>query len=143
MKDPFEIFNKQVSKISRAIRPNRFDEMMGLTSGGKPVSDIFENQSEVITTVELPGVKKENLKLNITNSGISLKVEEKSQEHKREKKHGIYTEYSSSRFSGYSQFLSFPTEVDASKAKATFKNGVLEVRVPKVHKGKGKEIKIE
>lgn len=129
--DPFAGFE-------RFFRPGRMLEHLN-----EPVADMFEDEREVVVTVELPGVKKEDIKVNVSDSGLSLKVEEKSEEHKEEKKEGYYASYSSSRFSGHSQYVSFPSEVDASKAKATFKNGVLELRAPKTHKGKAREVKVE
>ena len=129
--DPFGFFGK--IPILRA----------GRGDFSRPFIDSFETEDEVVVTAELPGVKKENVTLKVDENGLSLKVEEKSGKETERKEHGInYREYST-RFTGHSEYVSFPAKVDASKAKATFKNGVLEVRVPKLHKSTGgRELKI-
>jgi len=74
---------------------------------------------------------------------LGLKVEEKQKrEEEKKDKNYSYRSYSA-RFSGYSEYFSFSAPVDAAKAKATFKNGILEVRVPKLAKAKGRELRIE
>ncbi len=133
--DAFDALEKVFKR--RVFHPSFFE---GIT---EPVSDVFEDEKEVVVTVELPGVKKDELKLNITEDGVSIKVEQKESQHKEEKQNGYYASYSTSRFSGHAQYVSFPSQVDAAKAKATFKNGVLELRIPKLKQEKGREMEIE
>ncbi|MFH1056369.1 MAG: Hsp20/alpha crystallin family protein [Candidatus Micrarchaeota archaeon] len=109
----------------------------------RPFIDSFETEDEIVITAELPGVKKEDVKLKVDENGVSIKVEEKSKHEEEKKGKGSYYHSYSARFKGYSQYISFATPVDAEKAKATFKNGVLEVRIPKLAKAKGRELKVE
>jgi len=108
----------------------------------EPLTDVFEEKDEVVVTAELPGISKEDLSLKITDDGISIKVEKR--EHKEERKQEKeFSSYSySSRFEGYSRFVQFPTLCKSETAKATYNNGVLEVRVKKRASEKGREIKI-
>lgn len=109
----------------------------------RPFVDTFETDEEIVVTAELPGIKKENLKLKVDDNGLSIKVEEKSKHEEEKKQQGAYYKSYSARFRGYNEYVSFSSEVDASKAKATFKNGVLEVRVPKLSKSKGRDLHVE
>ncbi len=103
----------------------------------KPVTDLFETDKEVVATFELPGVTKQDIHLNVHEDNIEVKVEKKSEE----KKEGSYK---SSSFNFY-RSMSLPANVNSNDIKATYNNGVLEVRMPKVKevKIKGKQIKIE
>ncbi|HIH19874.1 TPA: Hsp20/alpha crystallin family protein [Candidatus Micrarchaeota archaeon] len=109
----------------------------------RPFVDSFETEEEIVVTAELPGIKKEDVKLRVDENGLSIKVEEKSRHHEEKKREGVQYKAYSARFKGYSEYISFSTAVDASKAKATFKNGVLEVRIPKIAKAKGRELRVE
>ncbi|VVB68216.1 Small heat shock protein HSP16.5 [Candidatus Norongarragalina meridionalis] len=104
----------------------------------RPVLESFETASEVVVTAELPGVRKEDLRLNVSERGMELGVvrREHSEKHRGE------THESSSRFSGFTRYVSFPCAVDASAAKASFRNGILEVRVPKKERHAGRAVRI-
>jgi len=109
----------------------------------RPFIDSFETEEEIVITAELPGIKKEDVKLKVDENGLSLKVEEKNSKEDEKKEKGFQYKAYSARFRGYKEYISFATPVDAAKAKATFKNGVLEVRVPKTAKAKGRELRVE
>lgn len=111
-----------------------------------PVIDVFETKKEVVMTAELPGVKKEDLSLKITENEITLSVQKKEKHETETKEKGQYMRAFSSRFQGYSRTITLPAKTIASKAKAIYKNGVLEVRAPKIHPaplGKERVVKIE
>jgi HSP20 family protein len=118
----------------------RFAAKMMHKALSEPVIDVFQTKDEVVATVELPGVKKENISLKVSPSSLLLQVR---QGHKEEKHSPGHYEYSA-RFEGHSESVSLPARVDSAKAKATYKNGVLEVRVPKESEGaKAGSVKID
>ncbi len=98
---------------------------------GEPFIDVFETKDEVVATVELPGVKKEDISLKVSPTGMMLEVQERQGEGRRG---GGSYEYTA-RFEGYSRTVPFPSRAISSKSRATYKNGVLEVRVPKEERG--------
>ncbi|MFO8016549.1 MAG: Hsp20/alpha crystallin family protein [Candidatus Woesearchaeota archaeon] len=104
-----------------------------------PVTDVYETEKSVVAAVELPGVDKKDIDLNVTDNGMEVKVTKKKE--KEEKKKDSYSYGAMSR-SFYRSFT-FPTEVEAEKANAEYKNGVLRVEVPKQKKAKEKRKKIE
>jgi HSP20 family protein len=103
------------------------------------VADVQETDEHVIVTIELPGMKKEDITLHITEKMLEVKAETKEEEKKEEEGYKSYR----SRYSGFYRRIPLPAGIDADKTKATYKNGVLEVKMPKMEKKKGKEISIE
>lgn len=104
-----------------------------------PLTDLEETDKEVIAKFEMPGVDKKDIQLNVTPDKIEVKVEKK-QEAKVEKK-GFYREERSYR--GFYRAMALPSEVLADKAKAKYKDGVLEVTIPKAENKKKNKIEIE
>lgn len=104
-----------------------------------PNIDMYDRKNEIVLKAELPGVEKDNIDLTITKDSITLKGEVKKEEEIKEESY-----YSCERSCGsFTRTIALPVEVDSGKAKATFKNGVLEIVLPKKEELKPKEIKIE
>lgn len=103
-----------------------------------PSVDIFEEGGEMVVKAELPGISKENLHVTISENTLTI-TGEKKQEEKVEKKdyHRLERSYGS-----FSRSFRLPDNVNGDKAKASFKDGVLEVRVPKTKETKQKKISI-
>lgn len=113
------------------------------TSAGwrEPLTDMWEDENNVVVTAELPGINKEDIKLNVTEDTLEIKVERK-----REKREETETSKRMERsYTGFYRYLQLPAEVLPDKATATYNNGVLEVKIPKVEKARkrGKEIKVQ
>lgn len=104
----------------------RFPELMELREFS-PTVDIFEEGNDVVVKAELPGMGKDDIDVNVTDDVITISGEKKSEE-KIEKKDYFRFERS---YGSFSRSLTLPAETQTDKAKASFKNGVLEVRIPK------------
>jgi len=111
----------------------------GVLALRSPLTDLEETDKEVIAKFEMPGVDKKDIQLNITEDKIEVKVEKK-QEAKVEKK-GFYREERSYR--GFYRAMALPSNVIPEKAKAKYKDGVLEVTLPKTEAKKKNKIEIE
>jgi HSP20 family protein len=106
----------------------------------EPFTDIIETKDSVVVTAELPGVAKEDIKINATEEGIEISAETKAE--KEVEKKGYYRRERS--LGKYYRSYSLPAKVKPEKAKATYKNGVLEIVLPKAEeKEKGRSIKID
>ena len=103
-----------------------------------PSVDIFEEGDDVVVKTELPGMEKDNVDINLTDNSITISGEKKKEE-KVEKKNYYHFERS---YGSFSRSFALPSEVQADMAKATFKNGVLEVRIPKTEEAKKKKIHV-
>ncbi|MDP6460070.1 MAG: Hsp20/alpha crystallin family protein [Candidatus Hydrothermarchaeota archaeon] len=105
----------------------------------EPYADLQETDKEVIVTAEIPGVTKGDINISLTDNGIEISADAKH-EAKKEKEDVLH----SGRFySKFYKFLSLQSKVHADKAKATYKNGVLEVKLPKAETEKKNTIKVE
>ncbi len=105
----------------------------------EPALDIYEEKDEIIVKAELPGMDKDEIEVDISDSELILKGEKKKEE-KIEEKDYYRCERS---YGAFRRSVELPTDVQANKIKASFKNGILEVRLPKTEKAKAKEIKIK
>jgi len=110
--------------------PVASDKSLVSSAYRQPVSDIYETEKEIIAEVELPGMDKKDIKVNITKDGIDIKAELKSENKYADKKSGLYR--FERKYSGFSRYFALPTDVDADKAVAKYENGVLKITVPKL-----------
>ncbi|MBI3596472.1 MAG: Hsp20/alpha crystallin family protein [Nitrospirae bacterium] len=115
--------------------PERFREI-GLR---EPAIEVYEEKDDVVVKAEIPGMKKEDLDINISGSLLTIKGEKKQEE--EVKKKGYY--YSERSYGSFVRTIDLPKEVQVDKAYANFKDGVLEVRLPKTEEAKRKEVKIK
>ncbi len=92
----------------------------------EPLVDVFETDSEVVVVAEMPGVEKEKIDIKVTEDGKTLIISASNEDRK------------------YYKEVDLPAKVDPLSAKATYKNGVLEVKLKKIGKeGKGIKIGVE
>lgn len=107
-----------------------------------PAVDLRETENEVVVTAELPGVDRKHLEVEVLPEALSLKAE-MSQETERKEE----TYHRRERVWGrFERTIPLPAEVVADQVKAVFKDGVLEVRMPKTAQAKAatpKKIAIE
>jgi HSP20 family protein len=104
-----------------------------------PSVDIFEEGDNIVLKSEMPGMSKEDIEVNLTDDTITLSGEKKKEE-KIEKKNYYRLERS---FGSFKRSFALPSEVQSDKAKASFKNGILEIKIPKSEAAKKKEKKIK
>jgi len=104
-----------------------------------PAVDLFEDKNEIVIKAELPGMEKENVEVKLTDHMLTIKGEKKKEEEIKEENY-----YRSERsYGSFIRTLELPADVHADKVKASFKNGILEVRLPKTEEAKSKEIKVK
>ena len=104
-----------------------------------PSIDVAETNGDITVTAELPGVKQEEVDITIADDVLTLKGEKKEKKEVKEKNyHRIERSYGS-----FQRSVALPTGVQADKAKATYKDGILKITVPKVEEAKPKQIKID
>jgi HSP20 family protein len=104
-----------------------------------PAIDIYEEKGDYIVKADLPGLTKDDIDISVQGSTVTIKGEKKQE---REVKEGSYhcCERSYGRFE---RSFELPNDIDASKVKATFKDGVLEITLPQSEAAKPKQIKVD
>jgi len=105
----------------------------------EPFIDVMESDKEIIATAEMPGLEKQDIKINVTEDMLEISAETK-QEEKKEEKGYIYRER---RSGSYYRAISLPSPVDPDNSKATYENGVLEIKMPKTEVKKKTLLMIE
>ncbi len=103
-----------------------------------PATDVYETENELVVKAELPGISAKDIDITLTDDYLTIKGEKKQDE--EVKSENYYRRESS--YGMFKRTIPLPVKVKKDDIKATFKDGVLEIRVPK-EKAEGKEIKIE
>jgi len=141
------IFDDIGSEINRVFGglfvPNRFitDGSSGqkLQKTREPIVDLTQDDKNIRIVAELPGLNKDNVNLKVTENSIEITAENKNEDEIKEE-NWIRRERS---YTKYYRKLKLPNKVIAEKASAKYKNGVLELTIPKAEDCTQHEVKIE
>ncbi|MBI5097629.1 MAG: Hsp20/alpha crystallin family protein [Nitrospirae bacterium] len=138
---PFERMDEMFDEFVRKPfgRPflSRFPRIMEEIAPS-PSVDIFEEKDDIVLKTELPGMTKDDIEINLTGDMITLSGEKKKEEKIEEKNYYRHE----CLYGSFKRSFTLPAEVQSDKAKASFKNGILEVRIPKTEEAKKKAVKI-
>jgi HSP20 family protein len=116
-----------------------FARLSGMARGFAPAVDMLDRKDEVVLRADLPGLEQKDIEVTVEEGVLNIRGERKGE---REVKEEDY--YCCERWAGsFERSLTLPSGVNAEKIKAMFKNGVLEIHLPKVEKAKGKRIEIK
>ena len=113
--------------------PWRFDESMSA-----PAVEVADTQDTVVVKAQVPGVSKEQLQVTVSEGMVTIKGERKEEE-KQEEKNYLHREF---RYGAFTRTVPLPAGVQAEKATAQLKDGMLEVTIPKSAGARVKEIPI-
>jgi HSP20 family protein len=104
-----------------------------------PAVDMYQTDNEVVVKAALPGMKADDVQLNVTGEVLTIKGEIKQKEEVKERAYHLREQ----RWGMVERSIILPTEVVADKAKADFENGILTVTLPKAEEAKPKTISIK
>lgn len=90
----------------------------------RAIANTRETNKEYITEIEIPGIDKKDINVSVTDNGIEVKAESKSEIKDKDKLEKSYVKFY--------RHVSLPKNVDPNKANAEYKNGVLKITVPKL-----------
>ncbi len=135
---------KELEKIRREM-----DELMGGFFGyypeerenvmWYPALDIEEKKADLMITVELPGMKKEDIKVTMHGDVLTISGERKFEKEEKDTHfHRIERSYGK-----FQRSIKLPVEVNIDKIEAKYKDGILHIKLPKSEKAKTKEISID
>ncbi len=104
-----------------------------------PILDIEESNGNIVVKAEIPGMEKDEIKVSVRNNMLSISGERKQEIETKDKTfHRIERSYGK-----FSRTITLPSEVDADKIKAAYKDGVLNITLPKPESMKPKQIEVE
>jgi HSP20 family protein len=125
---------------TRFLPPGGISDRMLPAIRGEFRVDVRDHDDEIIVVADLPGVEKDDVSLNLLNPS-TLEIASEKETDREEKEKGYYMR---ERISGsMSRIVTLPANVREEGAKASFKNGVLEVRFRKSPEERGTRIKID
>jgi len=129
--DPF----KTMLDWSDRVAPVAFE---GIERTWAPAVDVYAKGDDIVVHVELPGVEKDDIDLKVENGTLTIRGERKrASEIEEGKAYRLERAYGS-----FTRRFSLPKGLDASGVKAAFKNGVLEVTLPKAEEAKPRKIEV-
>ena len=109
-----------------------------ILSGWTPAMDVYEDKDNLYVRAELPGMKREDIDLSMHEGSLSISGERKSEENFKNSEL-----YRAERFFGrFQRTVTLPTTVAVDKVKATYKDGILTVTLPKAEEAKPKQISV-
>jgi HSP20 family protein len=113
-----------------------------LATGGfgafSPSVDVKESDKDFTVRAELPGVEEKDIEVTVTNDAVTIKGEKK--EEKEDKGKNYY--YMERSYGSFNRIIHLATETESGKAEASFKNGVLNITIPKSLAAKAKGTKV-
>jgi len=135
---PFQLFRRMTEEMERAFFGGSQQPQTGIWS---PRVEAFQKQDKFIVRAELPGLKKDDVEVNVTEDAITIHGQ-RQEEHER-KEEGFYQ--SERSYGSFYRSIPLPEGVITDSAEASFKDGVLEIRLqaPPNEVRKGRRIEIE
>lgn len=113
--------------------------MPNLFTGTEPSTDVSETDDEVEVSIELPGMDEKDIEVNISDEMLTVRGEKKAE--REEKKKDYYL--SERTYGSFHRAIPLPPGINTDKAEATFKKGVLTIRLPKTEEAKSRMRRIE
>lgn len=104
-----------------------------------PKVDVIDRDSEIIVKAVMPGIDKKDIDISLTSNTVTIKGES---HHEEKEEKGNYYRCEISKGS-YMRTLSLPADVDEDKAKAKFKDGMLELTIPKKEASHRRTVKVD
>jgi len=141
--DPFRTLldiQREMNRLFNTTLTGRTEEGIGLREGiWSPALDVYETENDIVVKAELPGMKPEDVDISVVGDTLTIKGEKKQEEEiKKENYYRLERSYGS-----FQRSLRLPVDVKPDKIKATYKDGVLKVTLPKSEEVKPKKIEIK
>jgi HSP20 family protein len=104
-----------------------------------PALDVYEEKGDLVVKAEIPGLTKDEIDISLEENILTIKGERKKEEEVKEDDY-----YRCERtFGAFSRSIELPANVKTDKVNASFKDGVLEIRLPKVEEAKKNVVKVK
>ncbi|MCU0771445.1 MAG: Hsp20/alpha crystallin family protein [Verrucomicrobia bacterium] len=107
-------------------------------SGWTPALDVYEDKDQFVVKAELPGMKKDEIEVTFQNGSLTISGERRSEEERKEE--GVYR--SERYFGRFQRTVDLPTAVAEDKVKAEYRDGILNITLPKTEQAKPKQISV-
>jgi len=138
--EPLREIEDMFDRYTRAMSwPSSRGQELIKTCDWSPRIDISETDNEFVVKAEIPDVKKEDVKVSVDNGVLTIQGEKKqAKEEKGKQFHRVERHYGS-----FFRSFTLPGNADETKVKATFKDGMLNLQIPKTTETKSKAIEVK
>jgi len=103
-----------------------------------PSLDVSETKDNFVVKAEVPGIDAKDIDISLTGDVLTIKGEKKQEKEEKEEDYHLVER----SYGAFSRSIRLPAEVESTKIKASYKNGILRVTLPKSEKVKAKEVRI-
>ena len=131
------LFDNFVQDLGSATPLTRFGE--GSFGQITPQVNVSETDKEYKVTAELPGIEEKDIEVSLGQNVLTLKGEKRAEREDQQKNYHLMER----SFGSFQRTIALPVEVDHDKVSASFKNGVLTVRLPKAEGAQARAIQIQ
>jgi HSP20 family protein len=147
-RDPFNLLRQMTSDFDRMFETSGWPALRWPTFRTRataeaatwfPEIDVFEKDNRLVTKIDLPGMKKEDVKVEVTDGHLAISGERKTEA--EEKKENFY--HCEREYGSFYRAVPLPDGVKLEDVKATFSDGVLEVSIPLPAKPEARVRKVE
>jgi HSP20 family protein len=140
VEDLFERMYRLMRRMDETLPVSSLPALTGERALRAPLMDVSDEGNHLRVHAELPGMSKEGIQVKVEGNSLTISGEEKGS--KEEKKKDYY--YRERRSNSFYRHIALPCEVKTEGVKASYKNGVLEIILPKAQEAKkAKSVKIE
>ena len=141
VKETPEELEVELTKSGSSLARRTEEELLedNFEEAGQLTIDVYQTPTEVVVESPIAGVSPDDLDIAITSETVTIKGKRERESHIRSEDY-VYQECYWGKFS---RSVTLPTEVDADKAEANIKNGVLTIRLPKLNRSKSKKLKVK
>lgn len=130
----------EIDRLFEDFFPIRSSERRDLFSDVlSPAIDIYETKDDVVIKAEIPGINKEDIKINIVDNSLIIEGEKKQEKEVKDENYYRVER----RYGTFRRVIDIPVPVKTEEVEATYKDGVLEVKLPKKEEAKPKEIEVK
>jgi HSP20 family protein len=126
--------------LGRLLDEDLFEETGEL--GWIPATEVVEDEEAITLTAELPGMKREDVKIEVEDDVLRIHGEKREEREEVEEGDGT-VRLSERRYGSFSRAFALSGSVDAEEISAAMKDGVLTIRLPKTELARGRTIEIE
>jgi HSP20 family protein len=135
--DRWNILKDDLNSFLESPLSSSFGQSAQLHTGWSAALDLYQNNDNIVATVELPGMRKEKIKISLHDGTLTI-----SGERRRETTNGEKAEGTERYMGAFRRSITLPTRVDANKVSATYVDGILTVTLPKAEEVKPKQIPV-
>lgn len=137
--DPFETLMRFQDDLSRSTNPRAQQPREHVSSRvWSPAVDVYEDADAIVIKADLPGMKQEEIDIEMNNEILSIKGERKFEDEQRRDKY-VRVER---QYGVFQRSFTIGIPIEADKIKATYKNGILELTLPKAEATKPRKVQV-